>query len=342
MAYVVQSSERVKGIGAEYETKAMLYLMNCREDSYQIDFFAIDFYNDVTGLSEQADKAWDVQSKGTKSGGPKEVGKELVTLFKNFMSDLEFDYLILFLATVPATLRKDDTLSVFGIDNVSERAYKSLRNGLIEECRNKTYIENQWLTDDNIDAFLKQVTFVIDEKRKADYIREIIRVNPKYIPEDSILDGIFNKIRDAQSVKKNNSSVEGEVVSHLRDVLYYDRFFRVREIRLMVLNSFINHDVMNTSPPQSFYKLIHRFDGIKQKELIEDCKLRIATMLYDKTCTEIFWELLNLIYETIDKNKCWDVDQVFAIISNEESVKKTRLDALTVQYLISVMKEALQ
>ena len=213
---------------------------------------------------------------------------------------------------------------------------------MIEECRNKTYIENQWLTDDNIDAFLKQVTFVIDEKRKADYIREIIRVNPKYIPEDSILDGIFNKIRDAQSVKKNNSSVEGEVVSHLRDVLYYDRFFRVREIRLMVLNSFINHDVMNTSPPQSFYKLIHRFDGIKQKELIEDCKLRIATMLYDKTCTEIFWELLNLIYETIDKNICWDVDQVFAIISNEESVKKTRLDALTVQYLISVMKEALQ
>ena len=99
---------------------------------------------------------------------------------------------------------------------------------------------------------------------------------------------------------------------------------------------------MNTSPPQSFYKLIHRFDGIKQKELIEDCKLRIATMLYDKTCTEIFWELLNLIYETIDKNICWDVDQVFAIISNEESVKKTRLDALTVQYLISVMKEALQ
>lgn len=43
MAYIVQSSERVRGIGAEYETKAMLYLMNCREDSYQINFFAIDF-----------------------------------------------------------------------------------------------------------------------------------------------------------------------------------------------------------------------------------------------------------------------------------------------------------
>ncbi|MDO5138967.1 MAG: hypothetical protein Q4D71_10995, partial [Oscillospiraceae bacterium] len=110
MAYVVQSSEKVRGVGAEYETKAMLYLMNCREDSYQISFFAIDFYNDVTGLNVHADKAWDVQSKGTKTGGPKDVGRELVTLFKNYMSDLRFDYMILFMAACPSTLCLDKTL----------------------------------------------------------------------------------------------------------------------------------------------------------------------------------------------------------------------------------------
>ena len=96
MAYIIQSSEQVRGVGADYETKAMLYLMNCREDSHEISFFAIDFFNDVTGLNNHADKAWDVQSKGTKGGGSKEVGKELVTLFKNYMSDLHFDYLIIF------------------------------------------------------------------------------------------------------------------------------------------------------------------------------------------------------------------------------------------------------
>lgn len=236
MAYIVQSSERVRGIGTEYETKAMLYLMNCREDSYQINFFAIDFYNDVTGLNALADKAWDVQSKGTKTGGPKEVGKELVTLFKNFMSELNFDYLILFLATVPATLRKDNSLTTFGIENITEgRPLKALREGLVEEAGKKEYISDEWITDANIDAFLNRVTFVVDDKSKAEYVRGIMSVNPKYIPQDNVLDGIFNKIRDAQSAKKNNESVEGEMVTHLREVLYFDRVLKVREIRLAVV-----------------------------------------------------------------------------------------------------------
>ena len=343
MAYIIQSSERVRGIGAECETKAMLYLMNCREDSDQITLFAIDFYNDVTGLNTLADKAWDVQAKGTKSGGPKEVGRELVTLFKNFMSDLNFDYLILFLATVPATLRKDNTLTTFGIENIAEgQPMKALKAGLIEEAGKKEYIDDAWIIDKNIDAFLRQVTFVIDDKSKAEYVRGIMSVNPKYIPQDSVLDGIFNKIRDAQAAKKNNESVEGEVVTHLREVLYFDRFLKVREIRLMVLNSFINHDVMNTPPPQSFYQLLHRFDGLKQKEIIEDCKLQVATLLYDKTNTEDFWKLLDLIYNVVGNNSTATVIQLFNLISDEEPVKNPRLDALTVQYLISVVKEAVQ
>ena len=163
MAYVVKSTEQVRGIGADYETKAMLYLMSCREDSNEIYFFAIDFYNDVTGLTLHADKSWDIQSKGTKGGGPKEIGREVVTLFKNYMSDLHFDFLILFLACVPANFRKDKSLTTFGIDNVSERALKSVRKGLVEECYKKTYIENEWITDANIDDFLKEVIFVIDD-----------------------------------------------------------------------------------------------------------------------------------------------------------------------------------
>lgn len=61
---------------------------------------------------------------------------------------------------------------------------------------------------------------MIDEKSRAEYIKGIMSINPKYIPQDNVLDGIFNKIRDAQSGKKNNESVEGEIVTQLRDVLY--------------------------------------------------------------------------------------------------------------------------
>lgn len=343
MPYVVQSSEKVRGIGADYETKAMLYLMNCRDDSYEINFFAIDFYNDVTGLNVHADKAWDVQSKGTKNTSAKGIGRELVTLFKNEMSDLNFDYLILFMADVPETFRTDATLTTFGIDNIKDKALKSVRQGLIDEAnkRTRSYIDAAWITDENIDGFLRKVTFVIDDKSKADYIKGIMSINPKYIPNDNVLDGIFNKIRDAQAGKKNNESVEGEMVSRLRDVLYYDRILKSKEIRLMVLNTFINHDVMNTPAPQSFYQILHRFDGLKQKDIVEDCKLQISRLLYDKTYTDEFWELLDLICGVVADNKLLTVKQTFDIISDRNAVKNPRLDDYTVQYLISVMKEAL-
>ncbi len=342
MAYVVRSTERVKGIGAEYETKAMLYLMSGREDSYEIYSFAIDFYNDVTALNVHADKAWDLQSKGTKTGGPKSVGKEMVTLFKNFMSDLHFDYLILFLAAAPPTLRKDNSLTTFGIDNVSERVLKSVKEGLIEEAYDKTYIEDEWVTDENIDAFLQQVTFVVDDKTKAEHVKNIISLNSKFIPKDSILDGIFNKIRDAQAGKKNNESVENEIVYHLRDVYSYDRTIKAKEIRLMVINTLVNRDIVGSGAPLCFIPLIQRYDGVKQKEVIEDCQLQIAVALSDKANSDSFWDLLDAIIDAITDNKDMSVGDTYGLVEDNAAVKGTLLDPLSIQYLIAVMKEALE
>lgn len=343
MAYVVQSTEKVRGTGADFETKAMLYLMCFRDDSNEISYFAIDFYNDVTGLSIHADKAWDVQSKGTKKVSAKEIGRELVTLFKNEMSDLNFDYLILFMSSVPESFRKDASKNHFGIDNIEDKSFKSLREGLVSELNKRTssYIDAAWITDCNIDSFLKKVTFVIDDKTKADYIKGIISVNPKYIQNDNILDGIFNIIRDKQAGKKNSKSVEGEIVSHLRDVNLYGRTLTSKEIRLMVLNSLVNHDVIKAPAPHLFYQLINNFDGIEQKNLIEECKLNISSVLFDKTYSDEFWELLDLICNTLYQNRDLSVKETFEKLSNHKAVKNPRLTDFTVIYLISVIKEAL-
>ncbi|MBO4701124.1 MAG: hypothetical protein J5625_00545 [Lachnospiraceae bacterium] len=342
MAYVVRATEKVRGIGADYETKALLYLMNYRDDSNEIDFFAIDFYNDVTGLDLHANKAWDVQSKGKKGSSAKEIGRELVTLFKNYMSELHFDYLILFIAEVPESFREDSSKNVFGIDNIKKGALNSVRDGLVDETKKRNYTNDNWIDGGNIDSFLQTVTFVVDDKSKAEYIRGIIKVNPNYIPQDKILDGIFNKIRDVQASKKNNEPVEGEEVNQLRDVFLFDRIIKAKEIRLMVLNSFINYDVINSPVPISFYQLLQRFDGIRQNEIIEDCKLNVSKILYDKTFTDEFWDLLDTICETISNNKNLSVKQTFDGISHLDIVNNPRLDDYTVQYLISVMKEALQ
>lgn len=50
MAYTVKSSERLRPSAADTETKALLYLMNFRDDSDEIFFFVVDFFNDLTGI----------------------------------------------------------------------------------------------------------------------------------------------------------------------------------------------------------------------------------------------------------------------------------------------------
>ena len=342
MAYIVSSTEKVRGKGADYETKAMLYLMSGREDSFEIYSFAIDFYNDVTGLNAHAEKAWDLQSKGNVAKGPMEIGRELVTLYKNFLSDLTFNYLILFMAGVPDTFRIDNSINTFGVENITDKALKSVRNGLVKEATDKSYIDNDKITDENTDAFLKQVTFVIDDKTKAEYIKHILSLNPKFIPQDVVLEGIFNTIRDAQAAKKNNSSVEGELVTHLRDVYAYDRTIKAREIRLMVINTLVNRDIVGGGAPRYFFPLIQNYDGIKQGEVIEDCQLQISVALFDKANSEAFWDLLDAIIDAVIDNRKLSTVETYDMISGNEAVRKTLLDVLSIQYLISVMKEALE
>lgn len=166
MPYIVKSTEKTRKSGAETETKPLLYLMNFRNDSEEIYYFIVDFFNDLTGMDTYSDKLWDLQSKGVKGNSPKAIGKELVTLFKNFLSDFDFVDYILFVGGVSNTLRLDSDINSFGIENVRTDARKKMIEGLKEEATDKEYIENSDITDDNIVSFLKKVTFVVDNKSK--------------------------------------------------------------------------------------------------------------------------------------------------------------------------------
>ncbi len=127
MSYTVKSSERLRKSGSEAETKALLYLMNFRPDSDDIYYFVVDFFNDLTGMDNMASRLWDVQSKGAHHVSPKAIGKELVTLFKNYMSPLTFEAYILFIGSVTGSLRKDSSLTTFGIENVKDAAIEQIK-----------------------------------------------------------------------------------------------------------------------------------------------------------------------------------------------------------------------
>lgn len=157
MPYKVQSSEKLRKSGADFETKAMLYLLNFREDSSQINYFVVDFFNDITGMDRMARKLWDVQSKASKTGSAKTIGRELVTLYKNHVSDFDFFTYIIFLGGVPDTFRIDAKQNVFQSTNITPKALKSVLSGLKEECTEKEYIESDKITDESLEKFLKLV-----------------------------------------------------------------------------------------------------------------------------------------------------------------------------------------
>lgn len=341
MTYVVRSTEKVRAHASDFETKAMLYLMNCRNDSDEIVYFIIDFFNDITGLNNYADKAWDIQSKAASNSSPKSVGAELVTLFKNFMSDLKFDYLILFLGGVSKTFRIDDSINIFDINNVTQKSKIKLKEGLFQEGTEKNYICNEWLTDENFNDFIEKVTFVIDDKSKSEYIKGLINVNQNYIPKDEVLDSIFNTIRDKQSAKKNTPSVEGETIERISDCFRYDRSIKTKEIRMMVLNTIINGNLIQNGAPLYFTEIIKNYDFVRRKDVIEDCQLQLSTLLFDKENSDQFWKIFELIYDTILNNKEKTVLEVYNLIADNPVLRNPRLEILTIQYLISVMKEVI-
>lgn len=342
MSYTVSSSERTRGVGAEYETKALLYLMNFRDDSDDIHYFVVDFFNDLTGMDRFADDLWDVQSKGAKNNSPAAIGKELVTLFKNFLSDLKFKHLILFLGGVSSTVRVNESLDIFDISNIKATSLVKLKDGLKEEAISKTYIDISKVTDENIDEFLTKVLFVVDNKKPREYVKAIIKNHPAIIPEERILDAIFNEIRNAQSELKN-TSVEGVVIQTSDEVLQYCRHLTNSEIKLMTLNRIINRNpVEKNSIPPSFLPICSSWVPEKQRDMLDQCVQTLCKALFNKNAASEFWALFENIYVLIVERPDDNVQSIYQALDADKRNASPDFDAVSLKYFISIVKDGIQ
>ncbi len=342
MPYIIKSSEKLRHSAAETETKAMLYLMNFRKDSNEIYYFIVDFFNDLTGMDRMSQRLWDLQSKGASSSSPNAIGKELVTLFKNYISDFDFQYYILFLGGVTSTLRKDDTKNIFDIGNIKDSALKNIKSGLSQEGKEKTYIDDAQITDKNIEKFLQKVLFVVDDKETSEYVKSIIGSHTAIIPDDSVLTAIFNEIRDKQASKKNNNSVEGITIETTDEALNYCRHLTSSEIKLMVLGRIINRNPFDKGVPHSFISTYSKFPPEKQKEMLEDCQLSLSRALFDKNGAESFWDLFENIYHMIILNTQDDVTAIFNKLDRNIKNSCSNFDVLSLKYFIAGVKDGVQ
>ena len=63
----------------------------------------------------------------------------------------------------------------FKVNNIKPKALEKVKEGLIEECRTKTYINNADIIPETIGSFRKS-GFVIDDKQPSEYVKSIIKI----------------------------------------------------------------------------------------------------------------------------------------------------------------------
>lgn len=342
MSYTVKSSEKTRKSGAETETRALLYLMNLRKDSEEIYYFIVDFFNDLTGMDALSDKLWDIQSKGAKGNSPKAIGKELVTLFKNYMCDFEFADYILFVGGVSNAVRVDDKINSFGIENVKPDAFQKIIEGLKEEARDKEYVDDKDIMDTNISGFLKKVRFVVDDRKPSEYVRAIIKDHPGLVPEEKVLDAIFNEIRDKQASKKNVQIVEGVVIETQDEALRYFRHLTASDVRLLALQRIINRNPVGQGIPRSFMPILRTCPPEQEKDFIQGCQTDLSKALFNKNSAETFWALLEEVYGIILKNPLLDVNGIFNQMDREIKKNAKDFDVLSLKYFIAQVKDGVQ
>lgn len=345
MPYIIQSSEKLRKSGAEAETKALLYLMNFRMDSDEIYYFVVDFFNDLTGMDRMGNKLWDLQSKANKNVGPKAMGAELVTLFKNYMSEIEFHTYILFVGSVTGTVRIDSSKDIFDISNVKTEAIKKIKEGLIEEGTKKKYVDTEELTETNISAFLENVLFVVDGgKKRVDYVREIIKNHSNIQVEQEVLEAIFNEIRDEQSSKKNVNVVEGITIETSDEALNYCRHLTSNEIKLLALNRIIQKNILKTDISKSFVDIYSLWPVEKRSEKLEECQQSLFRALFNKNASDGFWWLFEKIYSIIMGQPDKGVQYIFNEVKKDADCisKCPDFDVESLKYFIALVKDGVQ
>lgn len=333
--------KKTRKSGSDGETKALLYLMNLRADSDEIYYFVVDFFNDLTGMDRLSEKLWDIQSKAQKNNSPNVIGKELVTLYKNYISDFDFSYYILFLGGISKKHLIDSSLNTFGIENIILYARNSIKDSLIKEAKIKEYIDNTKITKAKIDAFLKEVLFVIDNKESYEYVKEIIKNHPSIIPDNKVLTAIFNEIRNKQSEKKN-TKVEGVTIKTTDEALDYCRHLTSNEIKLLTLQRIINRNPVDRGVPISFLSIYNSWVPENQKEMFDDCKQSLCRALFNKNTSEAFWTLFEKIYILIQDNSNWDVNIIYQSIDSDIKRGVPDLDTISLKFFIAIVKDGVQ
>lgn len=346
MIYIIRSSEQNAARGNDMETRALLHLLNFRNKHGDIEGFAIDFFNDVTGVDSMALHLYDIQSKASKSGAS-DIGQELVTLFKNYVSEFRDFFVeeILFLGGVRKSIFEDEELSEFKYADLTPEAQETIKHALKDECTKKGYINDDDITDANLDGFLGEVFFVVSKDTIEEYIIPLVRSSKSIIPTPKDLQAIFNEIRKAQVGIKTRTKVEGIEIEHPYEAYNYSRVLKKSDIELLVINRLINKNPLEAGIPTCFVPIYSKLAASAPEDAedkIEECQNALARQMFASSEATSFWALLNEVVIRIDSDPSADVESIFQSLDPTILRACKFLDVLSAQYFISIVKDGLK
>lgn len=336
--YQFTTTERNNDKASEYETKSMLYLFGCRKDSQDIDVFIIDCFNDVSGADSGVQRLWDVQSKGVKSLDPRLIGIALITLFQNYISDINFEHYILFMPKLKEMYLHDENKKYFKVGNFKTQYIDRIKQGLGKEYKRRNSVEP---VDEDLDEFLKIVEFVIAEEKKQEYIKKITSFRASITLEEAFYDALFDDIRNQQTILKTKN-IYGYKIMNATEVLQYGKVLWKKDIDALVINRMLGMDLFNPRlVPNTFIDEIFLLDAEERKDIIQDCQSDIAKLLFDKNGRHTFWRFFGRLLTYMSEINLQTPREIISRLNNDHIAIPRTLSEMSVVYLISALKEGL-
>lgn len=345
MGYSFPSLERGTAPGNANETCALLHLMCFANEKDEIDLFAIDCFNDVTGMDNACFSLHDVQSKAGKNTGPAKLGEELATLFENSVSEFSqyFATLTLFVGGVSSGVREDSSMETFSFHDMKPAAQKSVRKHLVATCteRHGGKFKNL-VTDENIDDFLCRVHIVTARADPTEYIRALAHDTSALLPSRKELFGIFGQIRDKQSALKNRDGILNATIERPDEVMDYGRVLKVREIKLLIIERLLNRKYFEDAVPEEFQAYLDKLPPEEsEQDIVEDCRLEMFTQYFDKNNTDVFWTFLDEIVSLVQSNPNMTMPQIHDAISGNTLRACRHMSRRSKLFFISIVKDGL-
>lgn len=347
MGYKFLSVERNTRSGNNAETCALLHLMCYADERDEIEQFAIDCFNDVTGMDGSCFSLYDVQSKADKKVTPAELGKDLATLFENSVSDFSqyFVAFTLFIGGVSPTVLENPNLEVFTFLDMRVKAQETVRKQLVEACRKRHGgVFKDKVTDENVDDFLcNKVRFVVAKSDPTDYIRALACDTSELFPSERKLKQIFGEIRNAQSNLKNMPSIADEVITRPDEVLDFGRALQAKDIRLLVIQRLLNRDFFEDEVPPEFQDYLESLPPEKlERDVIEESQAGLFRQYLDKNNRKAFWNLFGEIVTLLDDDRTLGIEGIYEQIDIDTLRACAYMNKYSHIFFISIVKDGLR